>query len=193
MKDKRIGIFGPSGSGKTTTAKFINEVYGIPYLHTDGPELRKKYGCNSHRELVTLSIVNPFKGLCFQHDLLDERLKLAMTHDNFVMDRSPVDNMAYFLLQNSAVSKPEVTERFLERAGGLLDRYTHLIGIPALYDKPEDDGVRIQNLYYQQMTWRIMEWIVSDFISTSTLVPKILVLDNYDLAWRKKEIMGFIS
>lgn len=199
----KIQICGPSGSGKTTMAKFISDKFNTPYIHTNGPELRQKYGCNSHAELIRLSSADPEKGLAFQTELLEERAELSQQKE-YVMDRSFVDNVAYFLLQNSPYLNTEQTFLYICKALALMPRCSHLVFIPPLYSKPEEDGVRIQNLHYQKMTWQIMQWVSIEYFRIPVLTtdislysvrerPLTCLLNRYDLEWRKEKIEGFLS
>ncbi len=199
----RIMICGPSGAGKTTVAKYIAEKYDIPYVHTDGPGLREKFECKNHSEVIKMSAADPYKGLLYQDELLRQRGELA-TQENYVMDRSIIDSVSYFLMQNAPYLDDAATFSFIASAVSLLPRVDHLIFIPPLYKGPENDGVRIQNIHYQRMTWQIMQWVAVEYFrqpvcsSARESIPRIdspkrLLLNQWDLQWRKDKVDGFLA
>src|SRR4051812_49149361 len=114
--NKRIMIAGPSGAGKTTLSRYISKSRNIPYLHTNGPALRAKYQCKTHKDIVRMSALQPLKGISYQWDLLLERIQLSGDNQNFVMDRSMIDNVVYFLLQCSPHTNTEETAKFIMKA-----------------------------------------------------------------------------
>ena len=199
----KIMICGPSGAGKTTMAKYISEKYDVPYIHTDGPGLREKFNCSNHSEVIRMSALDPKAGLHYQEELLKQRGELA-TSENYVMDRSIIDSVAYFLMQNAPYLDDAATFSFIASAVSLLPRVDHLIFIPPLYAGPENDGVRIQNIHYQRMTWQIMQWVSVEYFrqvvcsSAKEAVhrpdaPKRLLLNQWDLNWRKDKVDGFLA
>ena len=195
----KIAICGPSGAGKTTLALHISSILGISYIHTNGPALREKYGCKNHKEIIKLSATDPQQGYCYQQDLLEERSQLAEQYSNFVMDRSPIDNVVYFMLQNSMNHTTEETYNYIGRAVSIVPNYTHFIFIPPMYDSPEEDGVRVQNTLYQKMTWAMMEYCAKEYFAmnlrtmqASLLGPRFFKVDTYDLEERRKQVINFL-
>ncbi len=189
----KIQICGPSGAGKTTLAKFIAEQFGIPYIHTDGPGLRKLYGCESHSDIIKMTAADIVKGNMYQYELLAQRSQLSMG-DSYVMDRSFVDSIAYFLLQNSAFNTEQETVAFISKTLAVCHRCTHLIMIPPLYTNPEEDGVRIQNLQYQKMTWEMMKYAAEEYRmdqAMNYLTP--LLIETYDLDERKRIVFQYLN
>ncbi len=193
----RAAICGPSGAGKSTISKFISEELNIPYIHTNGPELREKYNWKTHADIVVNSAKDPERGLLYQLDLLSSRVKLAEAHKEtgFIMDRSPIDNIAYFLLQGTPVLPQLISDSFIKRAIKSLDDFTHIIFIRPLYEMPEDDGVRIMNSHYQYMSAAVMEYVISHVVPPNIFEENldVLVIDFWDLEKRKKAITSFFE
>jgi nicotinamide riboside kinase len=156
----RIAICGPSGAGKTTLAKYISEKHGIPYRFTDGVALREKYGFQSHKDIIKACITDPGLGVQYQKELFDERASKSL-HEHYVMDRSPLDNIAYFLMQLSPMVSDAVTNDYLEKAKLVARNNVDLYILIPPQAFPEDDGVRVQNSYYQKMSWEMMKYAYS--------------------------------
>lgn len=197
----RIAICGGSGSGKTTLAKYISEKFDIPYVFTDGEALRAKYGYSSHKAIIADAGIDPQRALNYQMDLLNERIAKLTASDNLVMDRSLVDNATYFLLQLSPHISGDRTLQFISKCVLSQPKITHQIFIPPCYSGlPEDDGVRIQNRDYQDLSYHTAEFVATKYFGfnlVNTVQPthpycKVLILDKWDLDWRKEVVGKFL-
>ncbi len=107
----KLAFSGPSGLGKTTLCKFVTETMDVPWisvsagdLFTEGDKggLEEKFGYKGqgYKAVINLSAINPEFGAAFQKTLLKRRAELIRTTPNFVIDRSPIDNVVYMLSQN---------------------------------------------------------------------------------------------
>jgi len=94
-------ITGTSGIGKTTLAEYISRKLQVPFINGSSTVLWKKYNITSHVELLEMGSREPTKGLEFQYELLKLREELVNGVDSFVTDRTPIDNLVYFLYQNA--------------------------------------------------------------------------------------------
>jgi GTPase SAR1 family protein len=171
MSDK-IFITGTSGIGKTTLANYIAKSMRIPFINGSSTVLWEQYGIRSHRELLEMGIRQPEKGLQFQYDLLNLREQLTKGVDSFVTDRTPVDNLVYFLYQNAPYLETKQVRDYIDACKYSFHRTTAYgkEGFKLIYlsrdfkgkDKMiiEDDGKRIDNPYYQDMMDGIFQQVL---------------------------------
>lgn len=191
LRYDRIFICGPSGTGKSTLAKYIHKEYNIPFITTSTKPLWDKHGLFNHRDLIRYSIINPSMGHKFQIEVLEYRDKVLQNLSSLVTDRSPIDNIVYYLLQVSAVASRSDQEEFYREAGKQLITYCDaLIFIPFTPEIPlEDDGARVVNPQYQSMVSVVFEKVLADF---KDLRIPTLILDKWDWKWRTKKVDRFI-
>ncbi len=153
MANLRICISGPSGVGKSTLATEISKAYNIPFITTSTKPLWDKYKIRSHQELIERTLVDPQWGIDFQDEVLDYRINKLLGVKDFVTDRSPLDNLAYFLMQNSYNTSEEKTAKYIQRCKDAMALFTGIIVIPFTDEVVlENDGKRVNNRYYQEYT-----------------------------------------
>lgn len=150
----KILISGVSGIGKTTLAHYISSRLRIPFINGSSKILWEKYGLKSHLDILKMGIIDPGKGLNFQNELLTERFKLSADHENLVTDRSPLDNIVYFLLQNSSTASEKSIDMYIDRCMKYFENQGDNIKLIYLShrteDRPiEDDSMRISNRFFQ--------------------------------------------
>ena len=196
MKPLRIAMAGPSGVGKTTLAEWISKEYGIPFITTSTKPLWEKHNINSHQELITRTILNPQWGLDFQYELLDIRRKIIEENEQFVTDRSPIDNLVYFLMQNAPFLGEEPIESYIQMCADALAKLTGLIQIPFdTYIPLENDGKRIANKYYQMST--NSQFHLAAQLIEPCLPPKgdlrVTSLRMWDWEQRQQAVKAFIE
>ena len=191
---KRICITGSSGTGKTKLAKWISEFYHIPYVNTSAKLIWKKYGIKNHKDLLKMVKLDEKFAVEYQHRILNMRTKILMNHDEFVTDRGPLDNIAYYLLECSAFETTRATEYFIEKAMILYsEQLTHQIILPFTEDTPlEDDGYRITNIYYQTMVDIMIHYLVKNYAMKIPNV-EIKVIIGWSFKKRQDIIMSFLS
>lgn len=193
---RRICMAGPSGTGKSTLAKALAEHYKIPYITTSTKPLWDKYEIKSHSDLIQKAFLNPQWGKEFQDEVLQFRIDALKGAEEFVTDRSPIDNIAYFLLQNSASLGEEDTEKYIYSCMGVMDMFSHIILLPFTdLVVLEPDGKRIANKYYQMMvngTFSVTTQIAYQMMNPkSTLQSKAIHIWEWDK--RFKEATNFIE
>lgn len=199
----KILICGTSGIGKTTLAKYVAEKYNIPFLNGSSTVLWKKYGVTCHKELLLLGINEPEKGLEFQYELLDVRKKLLEGHDEYVTDRSIVDNLVYFLYQNAPyVSDKEVREyiRYCLSTFSIYDRQNKWIFLTRQFyvgnEMPviTNDNKRIENNYFQDVINDIYDRVFEKRMLGLNLTHygNYLKLRDYNWETRIEKVNNFI-
>lgn len=194
----RIVISGPSGVGKSTLAEFISKTYNIPFVTTSTKPLWDKHGITSHEHLIQMTLMDKAWGLSFQNEVLNYRIEKLSEHKEYVTDRSPVDNLAYFLSQNSHMVSEKNVEDYIVRCLNALADNTGLIAIPYTSDIVlEDDGKRVNNKYYQRFmngAFHTAGSLISDFSKKSNiLLPPHVAIQKWDMLYRKEEVQKFIN
>lgn len=182
----RIAISGPSGTGKTTLAKWISQEYKIPFLETSAKPLWEKYNISCHKDIITKGIKNIEFGNDFQNDVLN---LYKTNHKEYITDRSPIDVLTYYLLQNAPFNSQEKTKEFIDKCQKTLDNIDMIIKIP--YNDSiilENDNKRIVNSYYQKSVNKIFE-LSNELLNIN--VKKIIELNNWDFEERKKTISNY--
>lgn len=205
----KVAFSGTSGSGKTTLVKFVAERLNIPhisgsagdlYTKQDRDFLRSSYLYETgkgHADVIIASAVDSGFGAANQRIILQRRIQLIGDNPKFVTDRSPADNLVYFL--NQVGFHKEIKDKdcrvfldFVQQAWQMLD---YVIYVKAVQPNGvEDNGSRVSNWYYQQSIDAQFEfWI--DYLQRYTRgdKPNVLVLDYWDLDRRKEEVLDFLE
>ena len=203
MSELRIACLGPSGSGKTTIANFIQEELGIPFIPNSAgliiPErekeiLRSTYQWkeSGHKEVIKLSNEFPSFGQKFQECLLHARGRIIMNTSEFVIDRSPIDNVAYMLSQCSHLAPEDWVEAFIKEAQAYATNITHFIIFPSLAKDIEINGSRVANKYFQRMSTAIFEHTYITYFN-KLMLNKTLFLTTWDLDYKKTLVRKFLT
>lgn len=103
-----FGISGASGTGKTTLAKRIAEELGITYMPTSITECARKHG------FTAVSSLSMRDRLTLQMKLLEDHVTMITEAQRpLIVDRTPVDMIAYMMCEVEMMSHtrmtPEVT------------------------------------------------------------------------------------
>jgi hypothetical protein len=212
---KKIAFSGSSGSGKTTLVQFVANELGIPHLSGSAGDLKTEedklilheehgYPGGGHSAVIKYSALNPEYGLLNQQMLQRRRHQLILgehpllTHGgSFVTDRSPVDNLVYFLLQvgyHPSVSD-EITEKHMKDCLAAWNELTHVIYVKAVQPREvERNHRRVDNKFFQKTVDAAFEfWIKTFFIKESIDGPEVLIIDYWDLEQRKEAVLSFIE
>lgn len=170
MKDPNLKLFicGPAGIGKTTLAKTLAMQNNINYINGSSSVLWDKYKVKCHVELVNKIERDPDLGLRFQMDLLEYRNQKISGLDNYVTDRSPIDNWVYFLLQNTHNHDESITRTYKDICQSSLVSHINkggkilFLGLPNAYKPIISDGKRIDNWFYQHLVNAIFERVLTN-------------------------------
>lgn len=149
---KRIFISGPSGSGKTTLAKYIAARYQIPFIEGSTKPLWQKHGIENHLQLIMKTCEDVKWGLSFQDEVLEYRREKLEGIDQFVTDRSPLDNLVYFMLQCAHYVDDSYIEDYVSKCNYNYGNNTFVQLVLNCAPVIEDDGFRVNNKHYQMMT-----------------------------------------
>lgn len=83
-QNMRIAIIGTHGTGKTTLAKMLSSIFKIPILK----ELARNHDIRN---------ADPDEYVKIQKDILIEQIASERKYQNFISDRSTIDNLAYWI------------------------------------------------------------------------------------------------
>jgi hypothetical protein len=210
MKNKvlKIAFSGPSGMGKSTLCKFVRDSMNVPWLSTSAGDiltssdkvyLRDKfnYKGEGHRKVINLSSENIGFGLEFQELLLKRRGEQILTNDSLVIDRCPIDNVAYFLSQNSHNLPEDLVSGFIKEAQRIYQALDFVIQIRYSPDIPfiEDNGSRVANRFFQIYSSDVFSGVYSRYFANlpHANTPRVLTIDFWDLEIRKQLVKEFIN
>ena len=183
---KKIAITGASGVGKTTLAKFIAEQYDMPFISASAREVWPKFGFKNHQEALSSCLKDPMLGLQYQENILLNR-HLALTRSgSFVTDRSPIDNYAYFLLQQGYHS--EEHNAYMKSLCLMDYQNIDIVIFIRVGDQREieDNGRRICNPSYQRMVDEVIGMVLQKEFGNLTYKKSVLYIDTWDFEERKK-------
>jgi hypothetical protein len=187
---------GPSGTGKTTLCEYISKEYNIPFVTTSTKPLWDKYGITSHEQLINKTLNDKLWGLNFQYEVLNYRVRLLKGLDQFVTDRSPIDNLVYFLLQNSHLLNESQTKEYINLCAESMMMFNSLITVPYLDNTLlEDDGKRVNNKYYQMSVnsiFPLASFLIEESGKANLEDFNIISMSKWDMEWRKNKIAEFI-
>ena len=204
----RVALCGPSGTGKTTLAKFISEEFNIPFIKGSASlimdaktrkDLNERFGYEptGHQNVINESSKNPAFGIAFQKELLRCRTLILQQEKSFITDRSPVDNIAYFLTQCSHNATEIETRGFINNCRELARHLTHIINIKVTNPEGiEDNGSRVTNKYFQEMMDSVFQMVLNKIMMKSSeglSHIKVFEIDFWDLQNRKESIKAFLN
>jgi len=200
----KIVCIGPSGAGKTTLAKWIAEEYGLEFVSSsawdllsseDKSFLKKEYDYKpeGHLNVIRKSFENANFTRDFQVLVEAKRAALlASGLDDMITDRSPIDNVTYYLLQASMMLSDEFTAQFIEAAVETWEEHVDAaIFVNFVNKKIEDNNSRISKVYYQRMTNAVFNYVYTEYFEGKG-VP-VLHIDYWDLEKRKINVKAFID
>jgi len=201
----KIAFSGPSGLGKSTLCKFVNQEFNIPWLSTSAgdilPQATKDdlkaafgYEGTGHRDVINLSSKDPWFGLAFQQAVLRARTNQIVNSSEFVLDRCPIDNVAYLLSQvGHNMAEPAIKE-FIQEAQLAYHELSHVIILKYSNDIPfiEDNGSRVPNRYFQQYISDVFMGVYYRYFA-SIVGPRVIVIDYWNLPERMSTVRAFIQ
>lgn len=183
---KKIYIAGTSGAGKTTLAEYISKRYRIPFVSLSSKELWPKFGVRTHAELIQMANENPEKGVDFQWQLLELRNKKLENLGEYVTDRSPLDNLVYYMIQCSSHQSGSEVSAYISACSESYPGDFTQIYLTCNPTTIENDGYRINNPYYQVMVDILfMYYLKEGYLSHLDLANKqVKIITDWD--WEKR-------
>lgn len=175
-----IALSGVSGVGKTTLGEKIADKLSIPFISGSAKVLWDKHDIKNHAHLIQKTMSDTNWGYSFQMELLDVRLNVIKENKEFVTDRSPIDNLVYFLAQLSPFITEEMTQQYILACQNVYQYINHQIYLE--YSKAielEDDQARITNRYYQNMMHALFEQVIYDKNYLNICKGCVISIPNY--------------
>ncbi len=208
MSNLKVAFSGSSGSGKTTLVEYVYKEMGLEWISGSAGSVKKegdkmivddvlKYPGGGHHGVIAYSALNSTYAILNQKLLQLRRAQIISENNNFVTDRSPADNLTYFVSQVGY--HPEVTESLAEEfAKDCLRAWeglTHVIFVKAVQPSIiEVNGSRIANKFYQKaVDCQFEYWITNYFMKNAVEGPEVFIIDFWDLETRKKKVIEFLQ
>jgi hypothetical protein len=200
----KIAFTGSSGSGKTTLATWLAEEKDLTFipgssggLKTDEDRkfLKENFGFEGgkgHANVIQQSHINPELGYYIQSTVRRRRAELIRNNDDFVTDRSPLDNWVYFILQASTYQSQENCNNFLVKVTEMFKDLDAVIYVPSMFSNIENNGSRVSNVYFQQAVDAYFELCFRNFQRSlaADYGTKFLRIPMVDLQLRKDYIIN---
>ncbi len=204
----KVAFSGSSGSGKTTLVTFVAKELGLTHISGSAGDIKKEgdkimldemlgYPGGGHVGVIRFSALNPEYGVMNQKLLQIRRGEMIKSNDNFITDRSPADNLTYFI--NQVGYHPMVTDQMVEEfMNDCLDAWehlTHVVYVKAVQPhEVERNFSRVANKFYQKaIDCQFEYWINNFFQKKSADGPKVLFIDFWDLEERKQKVLDFLN
>lgn len=195
--NKRIYVTGASGTGKTTLCKGVDSVTKseIPFISTSAKKIWPAFGLKTYQNVIDLITDEPNLGFKYQKCILNNRVKSLIDNDNFITDRSPIDNLAYIYLQLSDKIEPKLIEELINsQVIPSLRLATHLVYIPwneRVLNCGYDDNVRLKNYKYQELVDMVIYSLIIN--PKYTMYIKVLRLEDWGIATRLNKVMEWLK
>ena len=201
----KIAFSGPSGLGKTTLCKYVEENVNIPHLSTSAMDILSdydkrtlknsfRYKGTGHKEVINLSSKDPSFGFFFQNAVLGARASQIRNADQFVLDRCPIDNVAYLLSQVGHNLREDQVKKFIAEAMEIYQSLSHVILIKYSNDIPsiEDNNSRVPNRFFQQYISDVFMGVYTRYFA-NIMGPQLIILDFWNLDERKSTLRSFLG
>lgn len=139
----RIAFCGSSGTGKSTLATALAAWLKIPLNPIGSRSVAESMGFASPYDVDLAGMRGEF-----QRNLILQKIGWEFRHEEFVSDRTLIDNLAYTTMHDIA----SVTEDMVFSVFSGMTRYTHIIHCPVdVFCNPGGDPQRVQDLTYHQV------------------------------------------
>jgi deoxyadenosine/deoxycytidine kinase len=191
----KVNICGASGVGKTTLAKWIADEYKVPFIVNSAKPLWDKHNIKGHLDLIRKCNDNPQFGIDFQYELLEMRRENTKGLESFVTDRSPIDNVVYFLMQVSTYVNENECENYIKSAIEILNEHedNFLVYLPFTNTIVDNDGARITNKFFQHTVDAVFSYMYDNYVINKIVHSESIKLDKWDFEERKKIMIEFLK
>lgn len=205
MDNYKVAFSGTSGAGKTTLVHYVNDQLGLNWINGSAGQMKKEwqkmklieeygYPGGGHAAVIKYSAINPEYGLENQQMLQAARANAISKNNNFVTDRSPVDNISYFCLQAAFMHEEKVADEFYEKCLEAFSELTHVIYVKAVQPQEiERNGSRIDNRYFQRSVDAVFQYWLNRMTNEVMDGPEVLTIDFWDLEKRQQAVKDFLG
>lgn len=148
----RIAFCGASGTGKTTMCNWLVETLGIPFNPVGSRSVAKAMGFESPYDVDKAG-----KRAEFQRRLVTEKRAWEDQQNEFVTDRTTLDNLAYTVFHDIGT----IDSGLYDQVVGGLARYTHIVYCPVhVFCNPAGDPSRVADMTYHKLYDTFIEALV---------------------------------
>lgn len=206
----KVAMTGTSGSGKTTLVKYVEKEYGLKHISGSSGDIQtiedKNRLCGlfgilpgcGHLDVIKNSAKSFGYGMLNQELNRVRRAEIIEQNDDFVTDRSPIDNLTYLISQVGFHNEfnDRDAAKFAAKCLQTWNLLTHVIYIKAVQPNGvENNGSRIANKWYQLASDAQFDYWVNNYFAIYQNItgPKLLIIDYWDLDKRKKAIREFLN
>jgi len=152
----RIAIYGSAGTGKTTLANMISESCRIPMNPVGSRSVAAAMGFASPYDVDAAG-----RRAEFQRRLVTEKVAWEAEHDDFVTDRTTLDNIAYTVMHDVHA----IDQELLDAAIDGFCRYEYVIFCPmSAFWSIGDDPVRVVSRVYHRIYEAVVDGLVADAV-----------------------------
>lgn len=172
----RIAFLGASGTGKTTLAKWLANELEYEINPVGSRSVAKAMGFDSPYD-VDEAGMRP----AFQAKLRADKAAWEAERDEFITDRTPIDNLTYTTLH----SVYAITDEVLTETAEQMKRYTMLVYCPssAFLDTAGDPN-RVEASAYH----KVYDIVLQSYMAEYGDKDKLIVLSYPDLENRKRAL-----
>ncbi|MFO7760803.1 MAG: AAA family ATPase [Thermodesulfobacteriota bacterium] len=180
---KGIGLCGSHRSGKTTLARAIAEKLEVQFIQTVTSEVFARNGLDPAEHL------DSSRRITIQHEVLQEAEKVWEKAEYFfVTDRTPIDMMAYTLVDTGRINGVEFTElkKYFDCCYSITNRFFYCLfllepGIPIIY---EEGKAALNRSYIEHLSVLMKGFTLDDRLECPVrIVPKEMLALEDRLAW----------
>lgn len=173
----RVAFAGASGTGKTTLARHLELAKDLPFNPVGSRSVAKAMGFGNPYDVDKAG-----KRAEFQRRLVTEKRAWEDDHEDFVSDRTTLDNLAYTMFHDVYAIDRELLGAVVEG----MKRYTHIFFCPvsAFIDRGGDEH-RVDNDAYHELYDVTIKALLDRYQSRET---QLIILGTDDLELRKRQV-----
>jgi hypothetical protein len=176
----RVAFCGASGTGKSTLAQFIVDDFEIPLNPIGSRSVAKAMGFDSPYDVDKAG-----KRTEFQRELIYQKVYWEQTHNDFVTDRTTLDNIVYTIFHEVSAITEEILDVALD--GLLMYDVIFLCPMSSFFNLANDPVRKSERTYH-----RLYETTLLGFLKRYHR-GVFYVVDRHDLEDRKRYVLSQIN